>query len=339
MNHAHRLPWRVLRGTLHTSVFTVLVTVALAASAHAQPGDLGSAQARPGALTWGSSYADSLQATASYVGMSQCVECHDAIADKFEPNPHHGAHVDSHPAGTTVQCESCHGPGSVHVEAAGDEKDPKFYAIRNFKYVKPAAQAAVCRACHVNGEQVHWDQSAHARNDVACQSCHSIHDAKSEGGKFLLREVRATQLCVTCHTDKRTELAHTAHMPLREGGMDCSSCHNPHGSIGPHMIRGVSNNELCTTCHMDKRGPMLWEHPPVRENCVTCHRPHGSNNDKVLASKRPFLCQQCHVASRHPSTLYDRPDLTSNRLVNRSCTNCHTQIHGSNHPSGETFLR
>lgn len=335
MNHAGTgRPWPFTRGKRIRTVVVLVAAlgVAGAGAAQAQPGDAA------GSL-WGSASVDSLAATAAYVGMSQCVECHDTVADKFEPNPHHNAHVDSHPAGTTVQCESCHGPGSLHVEAAGDEKDPKFYAIRNFKYMKPSAQAEVCRACHMNGEQVHWDQSAHARNDVACQSCHSIHDAKSEGGKFLLREARATQLCVTCHSDKRTELAHTAHMPLREGGMDCSDCHNPHGSIGPHMIRGVSNNDLCTKCHMDKRGPMLWEHPPVRENCVTCHRPHGSNNDKVLASKRPFLCQQCHIASRHPSTLYDRPDLQSNRLFNRSCTNCHTQIHGSNHPSGKTFLR
>jgi len=27
------------------------------------------------------------------------------------------------------------------------------------------------------------------------------------------------------------------------------------------------------------------------------------------------------------------------RLMNRSCLNCHTQIHGSNHPSGPRFHR
>jgi len=91
-----------------------------------------------------------------------------------------------------------------------------------------------------------------------------------------------------------------------------------------------------------KLGPFLFEHPPVRENCVTCHQPHGSNNDKILAGRRPFLCQRCHVSSRHPSTLYDAPDLTAsgaNKIINRSCTNCHSQIHGSNHPSGQFFLR
>jgi len=276
---------------------------------------------------------------ATYVGSSKCAKCHDEVWDKFQHNPHYQAQVDSHPAGTVVGCESCHGPGSLHVEADGDEKDPRFATLNVFKRMKPADASNVCRACHMTGDQFHWDESAHAKNDVACQNCHSMHNSQTQGGKALLAASRPTELCVTCHREKRVEIERSAHMPLREGGMDCSSCHNPHGSTGPHMIRAASNNDLCTSCHMDKRGPFLWEHPPVRENCVTCHMPHGSNNDKVLASKRPFLCQRCHIATRHPSTLYDRPDLVSNRLFNRSCTNCHSQIHGSNHPSGKTFLR
>jgi DmsE family decaheme c-type cytochrome len=276
---------------------------------------------------------------ATYVGQAKCAECHEEVMDTWEHNPHHGAQVDRHEAGSTVQCESCHGPGSLHAEADGDESHPGFATIRVFKRMSPAAQAAVCRSCHTMGEQFHWDQSSHARNDIACQSCHSMHAPKSQGGKALLSHSRPTELCLSCHEDKRAEIARSAHMPLREGGMDCSSCHNPHGSPAPNMIRKTSNHELCTTCHMDKRGPFLWEHPPVREDCVTCHMPHGSNNEKVLTSKKPFLCQRCHIATRHPSTLYDRPDLVSNRLFNRSCTNCHSQIHGSNHPSGKTFLR
>jgi DmsE family decaheme c-type cytochrome len=121
--------------------------------------------------------------------------------------------------------------------------------------------------------------------------------------------------------------------------MTCADCHNPHGTSSEHQLRAATVNDLCTNCHADKRGPFLWEHPPVRENCLNCHQPHGSNNDKVLAARRPFLCQRCHITTRHPSTLYDGPDLVSNRLFNRSCTNCHSQIHGSNHPSGKTFLR
>jgi DmsE family decaheme c-type cytochrome len=100
-------------------------------------------------------------------------------------------------------------------------------------------------------------------------------------------------------------------------------------------------SEACTGCHTEKRGPFLWEHGPVRQNCTTCHDPHGSNNDRLLVAKLPMLCQRCHVASRHPATIYDGTQLAtkSNRLIGRGCVNCHSQIHGSNSPSGNRFLR
>jgi hypothetical protein len=59
----------------------------------------------------------------------------------------------------------------------------------------------------------------------------------------------------------------------------------------------------------------------------------------MLVAKLPMLCQRCHISSRHPPTVYDGTQLTSNRLVSRSCVNCHAAIHGSNHPSGQFFLR
>jgi len=279
------------------------------------------------------------QLPATYVGSAACEKCHAEEWEPFEHNPHYKARVYDSPAGPEVGCESCHGPGSLHVAADGEEDDPRFATLNVFKTMEPEAAAAVCRSCHRTSEQFYWDQSSHAKNDVACRDCHSVHAPKSMAGKTLLAETRPTEVCLKCHEDKRAELNKTAHMPVREGAMECSSCHNPHGSPGPHMIRAASNNDLCTSCHMDKRGPMLFEHPPVRENCVTCHLPHGSNNVRSLASKYPFLCQSCHIQTRHPATLYDNPDLQSNRLANRSCTNCHSQIHGSNHPSGEKFLR
>ena len=101
--------------------------------------------------------------------------------------------------------------------------------------------------------------------------------------------------------------------------------------------------EFCTSCHAEKRGPTLWEHPPVTEDCTTCHDPHGSNNERMLVAKTPFLCQRCHVTSRHPPTVYEGYTLNNstnaNKIYGRSCVVCHQQIHGSNAPSGKAFLR
>jgi len=123
--------------------------------------------------------------------------------------------------------------------------------------------------------------------------------------------------------------------------MTCSDCHNPHGVQEGRLVDQAAMAENCYQCHAEKRGPFLWEHIPVREDCTTCHEPHGSNHLKMLTVKEPFLCQRCHSETRHPGTLYDQTQLlnASNRLFGRSCTNCHATVHGSNHPSGKTFVR
>jgi DmsE family decaheme c-type cytochrome len=174
---------------------------------------------------------------------------------------------------------------------------------------------------------------------LACTTCHSVHNFKSEKGQ--LKEKTQPELCVSCHRDKIAKLDRSGHMPIREGKLTCTSCHNVHGTTNVRLLRkGDSVSELCTSCHPDKRGPYLWEHAPARDGCVTCHDPHGSSNDRMLVTKLPFLCQRCHVSSRHPATIYDNTQVTSsNRLYARSCVTCHSQIHGSNHPAGQFFLR
>jgi hypothetical protein len=42
------------------------------------------------------------------------------------------------------------------------------------------------------------------------------------------------------------------------------------------------------------------------------------------------------VETRHPTTPQSPQALF---VFNRSCTNCHSQIHGSNHPSGVRWTR
>jgi len=292
------------------------------------------------ALAWmGAQAPSSSQTPAKYVGAEECKPCHEARWEAFQKSAHGRAAMDQKVVADVVGCESCHGPGSLHVAAGGDKDDPGFKTIRNLKNLPAAAASEICASCHKAGEQFYWQHSDHARNGVACIKCHSIHDPKNVGAGPMLTASDVNHLCVTCHKDKRAAMARSGHMPLREGSMNCADCHNPHGAPAPRMLRAATVNDLCYKCHADKRGPFLWEHAPVRENCLNCHQPHGSNNDKVLAAKRPYLCQRCHIATRHPSTSYDARDLAGNRIFNRSCTNCHSQIHGSNHPSGKYFHR
>ena len=192
--------------------------------------------------------------------------------------------------------------------------------------------------CHNRGEHALWEGSQHESRGLSCVTCHSVHDYKSETKQLKAKD--EMELCATCHKDKVAKLNKSAHMPVREGKMECTSCHNVHGSTNVKLLRaGDSVTESCTSCHAEKRGPYLWEHAPVREGCTTCHDAHGSSNERMLQAKVPMLCQRCHAPSGHPGSMYDAKQLTSNRLLSRSCVNCHAAIHGSNHPAGQFFMR
>lgn len=186
---------------------------------------------------------------------------------------------------------------------------------------------------------MHWRGSAHEMSGVSCTNCHYVMKKKSK--RFLFANKDVKKVCFQCHRDKRARIMRSSHMPLREGKMGCADCHNPHGGIGPSLLKQASVNETCYMCHQEKRGPLIWEHSPVRENCSICHDPHGSNFKPLLKRKPPYLCQQCHMDAFHPSSLYDGADLAGrNRdLIGKACLNCHSQIHGSNHPSGARFQR
>ncbi len=189
-----------------------------------------------------------------------------------------------------------------------------------------------------------WRGSTHERRGLTCTTCHQVmkpnvpalrfDEPLTENRKF----VRPTRMevCFQCHLQRRAQLQRSSHMPFREGKVTCSNCHNPHGTPNPKLLLEATTNENCYKCHAERRGPFLWEHPPVMENCMNCHDAHGTSRPQSLKVSAPRLCQQCHVVNRHNST----PTLATNRAVfNRGCTNCHSQIHGSNHPSGVWYQR
>jgi DmsE family decaheme c-type cytochrome len=285
--------------------------------------------AEPPAAAPASSGPQSALPQSTYAGDETCATCHDTVFEALQGTAHGKAGFAKM---SSNGCESCHGPASAHVE------NPDDVALRpRFDRLGAEERSESCQSCHEGSNQAHWKGSVHEANGVSCDSCHSIHDYKSETAQ--LKTAVSTDTCTDCHADVRAELWKTSHHPVREGRMTCNDCHNPHGTPTDSMLVAASANDTCYGCHAEKRGPFLWEHAPVRESCMTCHAPHGSNHLKLQKTSVPFLCQQCHSNTRHPGTLYDGTTLAgasraSNRVFNRACLDCHPAIHGGNHPSG-----
>ncbi len=271
-------------------------------------------------------------------GARACLTCHNnpTVTSILETS-----HGNSNIAGSPFanqDCESCHGPSPDHVRTM-QSPAVVFEGSDRFPASELEVQNQMCLNCHQSRATVHWSASEHQASDLACATCHTLHASQSS----VLNQLRDESLCLTCHLEQRSQLNRRSHHPVAEGLMSCNDCHNPHGSAAVGMLSHSTVNDTCTSCHAEKRGPFLWEHQPVSEDCTSCHNPHGSTQDRMLAVRQPFLCQSCHSESFHPSFVYSGDDINPGNagqsVVGSSCTNCHSLIHGSNHPSGARLTR
>lgn len=265
----------------------------------------------------------------SQEGAGDCGMCHDDVAEAMTRQVHmriRSFEVDGRPVG----CVGCHGEGEAHME----EGDPAL--IRTF--AEPTAEdAAVCLDCHRAKGTPEWTASTHAMEEILCFECHTVH-----------RETNPLESCADCHQEVYAELQLPSHHPVREGKLTCVSCHDPHLATEAQLATHRRVNDLCFDCHQSKEGPYIFEHEPVVEDCRLCHRAHGAVADNLLTANQPMLCLQCHDIHFHAGLLspdeghvdvggreFENPWGAEgmNRAFTTSCTQCHSQIHGSDLPT------
>lgn len=272
--------------------------------------------------------------------LPECLNCHNATYDpviQALSNTAHGA-LDG---GGNAGCSACHGASEAHrrgpVANAPDVSFGPRWPSR------PEDRSGICLGCHEKNQQQFWAGSQHQRENISCDNCHSSHRPRDlADGKQ-----QSEELCLSCHPRVRADMQLPSRHPILEGKTACTDCHNPHGGLGEASLLQGSVNDNCLSCHQDKRGPFLWEHPPVTEDCTLCHRSHGAVNERLLNAHGPALCQQCHSAAFHPSLPYGGDSVggdgtapaSARNVLGKNCLNCHSAIHGSNHPSGARLTR
>jgi len=279
-----------------------------------------------------------------YVGADICSECHEEKFEQILPS-RHAQMNDLRTPFAKQGCETCHGRGETHALSEGEKFDG-LVVYGKSSAVPAEAQNARCLGCHQDTGRMHWQGSAHESADLMCTSCHLIHQPDG-----ILQKARESDLCTECHTRVRADLHKASAHPVRDGLVTCTDCHSPHGAAGPKGLKDLTVNQACFHCHAEKRGPFLWEHEPVTEECTTCHSPHGSNNPALLVRRPPLLCQECHqVQAGHYNAELDWPPTSiagsgggggvkGRMMLGANCMNCHSQVHGSNHPSGAALQR
>lgn len=321
------------------AVAALLPAVALAqdAAPAAMP-----AAAAPAAKPAAAATADAVEY--SRKGADTCLSCHDDAATLSVFHTKHGQPADAaSPFGKDqLQCEACHGPGGNHAKRVkkGETRPPVIRFGRD-SAAPVSVQNGRCLGCHEKSMAADWHLGPHDASNVSCAACHDSHTPKDA----VLATRTQAEVCYTCHVAERGQFQKPFAHPVRQGQLACSDCHSPHGTTAESQLTRATLNDTCYRCHADKRGPYLWEHAPVTEDCSTCHAPHGSANPGLLSARGPLLCQSCHSQQGHPSYAYGPSSLPGgggppvSSLALGNCMNCHSQVHGSNHPSGSTLTR
>jgi predicted CXXCH cytochrome family protein len=173
---------------------------------------------------------------AEFVGTEECAQCHEEIVRDFKTADHAKLQAKGKNA-VDMGCESCHGPGSKHVEAGGGAGT----------IINPEESPETCFQCHLDKKAQFSMPYSHPvlSGKMSCSDCHDPHtgSAHKGGGTSF---ARANETCFECHTQQQGPFVFP-HEATREG---CTTCHSPHGSTNQKMLT-ERNSNLCLKCHFN----------------------------------------------------------------------------------------
>jgi len=227
-----------------------------------------------------------------------CAECHSTNLQKnYDPQL---ACYQTTFSEIDVSCETCHGPGSMHVELA---ETPSLFWDRHHGYGLPDLknknakfEIESCAPCHARRHRVAADftpgeellnyfEPALLREGLY-HADGQIQDEVYVYGSFLQSKMHAKGIrCTDCHDAHSTRLKH-------EGNRVCTSCHqHPAGKYdvpAHHHHAPGSSGAQCVACHMPETHYMLVD--PRRDHSIRNPRP-----DLSVALGVPNACTQCHL--------------------------------------------
>lgn len=163
-------------------------------------------------------------------GTQSCLTCHSGEKMRaMTSGPHGDAVIPGSPA-TIHGCESCHGPGSIHVSRAhGGRGFPPLIQFGRGKEASPREeQLRSCLDCHAqegNGQsRVAFIGSAHDRQTINCSTCHTLH---AENDPLSDRETQAAT-CSRCHRRQLADHPRFEDKSIDFDALSCATCHDVH---------------------------------------------------------------------------------------------------------------
>ncbi|MFO1063595.1 MAG: multiheme c-type cytochrome [Pirellulales bacterium] len=227
---------------------------------------------------------------------SMCAECHTTNYEKgFDT-----ATLAYHSTFTqgNVNCEACHGPGSVHIDLA-KKTFPGWNRTRGFGLANLKRSAE---------DQIQACAPCHSRRDVVAAGFRAgDHFYDFYSNQLLTEPVYYADGQIL---DEDFDHGSFIQSKMYHKGIRCTDCHDPHTSRLKH-----DGNAVCTSCHQHPTAkydsPAHHFHKPgtAGAQCVNCHMPATVYMDVD--------------ARRDHSLPRPRPDLSLKIGTPNACTGCH----------------
>lgn len=206
---------------------------------------------------------------------NRCLECH---ASRFESKgpPRNRFEPSSMQLG--ISCQTCHGPGSAHVEAV--EAGAEQLAIVNPAKLPPARRMDLCSLCHGGRGQSLTPPGSYVPGDDLSRHLRlapppPLGEELDPHGSQLQGLMRSP--CFQKSEALSCNACHDGHAQERQLASYARSCLSCHGSIGQSPShRGPEAMSRCVDCHMPSlptnkiilRAGGLQHRPEVRSHTI-----------------------------------------------------------------------
>lgn len=212
----------------------------------------------------------------------ECISCHNAFPTMVLGSENKYSAM---PEG--IDCERCHGPGSIHV-ALRQSKSPVDTAHEiDYSIVNPAKlsvdrQFDICQRCHLQGNMVLAEGASFYDFKPGMRLSDFITvflPRFSNADQSFIMASHADRLKQSaCFINSITKVNPKALKPYKNA-LTCVSCHNPHVSV--KATGTASFNNVCMSCHHSSTINTIHTQRNInaQSNCVQCHMPKSGSSD------------------------------------------------------------
>jgi DmsE family decaheme c-type cytochrome len=168
-----------------------------------------------------------LEAQFTADGKESCLRCHAGEKMTLMAETAHGNLDNPHTPWAQKGCESCHGPGSLHVSRArGGRGFPSLVTFGRDESLEKQTQACIdCHGRDIGGlPGMDWTGSGHDTGSITCIDCHTAHAV----GNPLKDQKRQQDSCTKCHSKQVANHPRYEDKGIVFDKLTCYDCHDVH---------------------------------------------------------------------------------------------------------------